>query len=436
MKVRKLIALFLLVALVSLSLVGCASTNKEFKESDLESFTVSRTYNDETYTVEKNGVNYKETTVDGEVHYYKNYNTVTFEYTDETFDQEITSETSTSAEFAYRTISLTSSTYVQSKYYVVKEAEEGSESTEVEYVLCDDEEYNSSYTYYNKVELVHYVASNSSDSTIAEFYTSLINLDEGAASNTEDNPLVAILLEGIYLDDSEKTEGRSAYESGFLTVSSVALEKDGNAPKTVTISLTYASKSLSIVYNYTKVNSTTFDTLNEDTTNLTYNNYLSDSNPTVTLTFEGYGSITLQLFVTDYDDSNVANYFLYCLKEKFYKKAAVDLSSTLKNGITFGSTEKKITKTVSVDSDLALKNTRGLLSMVVISDSTNTSQLILNTSTNTTYDTSAYTPVAGVVDGFEVLDSLTGLSEDIIKGVSVKISVKYNGYKYSAPTFA
>ena len=92
-------------------------------------------------------------------------------------------------------------------------------------------------------------------------------------------------------------------------------------------------------------------------------------------------------------------------------------------------------KTVSADTTMTYKNTRGTLSMMLTDSSASTTKLVFNTTTNTSYDSNGYTPIGGIVDGFTVLDSLMGLTADEFANVKVSISVKYNGYKYSQPDF-
>ena len=107
----------------------------------------------------------------------------------------------------------------------------------------------------------------------------------------------------------------------------------------------------------------------------------------------------------------------------------------MSNGLAFGESKETLKKTVSTDTTMTYKNTRGTLSMMVLDNSEHTSKLILNTTTNTSYNTSGYTPIGGIVDGFTVLDSLMGLTADEFAKVKVTVSVKYNGYKYSQPDF-
>ena len=279
-----------------------------------------------------------------------------------------------------------------------------------------------------------YVVSASSDSTVASYYKTLQALKSLKIEGEDlvNNEFISQYLDGVLLD--KVTDAKKAYDRNLLTVKSVEIVKNGKAPKAVTIKVEYASKETEVKYEFSGVNSTKVEVLKEGTYDKDYKDQLSDENPVVTISFKGIGEVKVQLF-KDFADSNVVKYFLYLFKEKFYKKAVVDEVPTTTNGIKFGKNENAPEKSVTVDSTPEVKNIRGTLSMVVVADSKNTSQLILNTTKNTTYDSNAYTPVGGVVEGFEVLDALMALTEEDYAKVSVKITVDYKNYTYSAPSF-
>ena len=388
MKVRKILPLILTSLIAVLTLVGC-SAKTVFSEKSLKSFTLKRTYNEKTLVIEKEDNAYVVTQEDGTTkNYYLNYGSKTFE--------------------------------------LIKKVDEIKTATGEK-----DENNQDIYT----TTTVDYVVSSASDSTVASYYKTLAALTSLKIENNTlkaGNELVSQYLDGVLLD--KVTDAKKAYDRGLLTVNALEIVKDGNNPKSLNIKVEYASKETEVKYEFSNVGSTKAEVLKEGTYDKDYKNLLSDENPVVTLSFKGVGEVKVQLF-KDFADSNVVKYFLYLLKEKFYKKAKVDEVPTTANGIKFGKNEKNPEKTVTVDSTPEVKNKRGTLSMVVVADSKNTSQLILNTSTNTTYDSNAYTPVGGVVEGFEVLDALMGLTEEDFAKVSVTVKVDYKGYTYSAPTF-
>ena len=388
MKVRKILPLILTSLIAVLTLVGC-SAKTVFSEKSLKSFTLKRTYNEKTLVIEKEDNAYVVTQEDGTTkNYYLNYGSKTFE--------------------------------------LIKKVDEIKTATGEK-----DENNQDIYT----TTTVDYVVSSASESTVASYYKTLAALTSLKIENNTlkaGNELVSQYLDGVLLD--KVTDAKKAYDRGLLTVNALEIVKDGNNPKSLTIKVEYASKETEVKYEFSNVGSTKAEVLKEGTYDKDYKNLLSDENPVVTLSFKGVGEVKVQLF-KDFADSNVVKYFLYLLKEKFYKKAKVDEVPTTANGIKFGKNEKNPEKTVTVDSTPEVKNKRGTLSMVVVADSKNTSQLILNTSTNTTYDSNAYTPVGGVVEGFEVLDALMGLTEEDFAKVSVTVKVDYKGYTYSAPTF-
>ncbi len=387
MKVKKILPLILASLIAVLTLVGC-SAKTVFNEKDLKSFTLKRTVNEKTLVVEKENDSYVVTEEDGSTkHYYVNYGSKTFE--------------------------------------LVKKVDEIKTATGEK-----DENGNDTYTTTN----VDYVVSQSSDSTVASYYKTLVALTkaEFEAEDMKNNEFISQYLDGVYLD--QVTEAKKAYDRGLITVSALTIGKNGKTPKSVDLTVNYGGKDVKVSYEFSNVNSTTVETLKEGTYDKDYKNLISDENPVVTLNFKGIGEVKVQLF-KDFGDSNVVKYFLYLLKEKFYKNAKVNEVPTTANGIKFGKSENAPEKTVTVDSTPEVKNIRGTLSMVVVADSKNTSQLILNTSKNTTYDSNAYTPVGGVVEGFEVLDALMALTEEDLAKATVTIKVDYKGYTYSAPSF-
>ncbi|MCR5564777.1 MAG: peptidylprolyl isomerase [Gammaproteobacteria bacterium] len=390
MKVRKILPLILTSLIAVLTLVGC-SAKTVFSEKDLKSFTLTRTVGEDTLVITKEDNAYVTVKGEGdaeEKHYYLNYASKTFELTKKTDTVKVPT----------------------------------GEKDENDKDITEEKTYE-------------YVVSASSESTVASYYKTLVALKslkiEGDSLKVG-NEFISQYLDGVLLD--KVTDAKKAFDRGLLTVKSVVVEKSGRAPKAVTIKVEYASKEVEVKYSFSNVNSTKVEVLKEGTYDKDYKDQLSDSNPVVTISFKGIGEVKVQLF-KDFEDSNVVKYFLYLLKEKFYKKAVVDEVPTTANGIKFGKNENAPEKTVTVDSSPAVKNKRGTLSMVVVADSKNTSQLILNTSTNTTYDSNAYTPVGGVVEGFEILDALMGLTEEEFAKVTVKITVDYKGYTYSEPSF-
>ena len=277
----------------------------------------------------------------------------------------------------------------------------------------------------------HFESEITTDTTY-KYFELLENLDKGGLDNLVGNELISQYLTGIKVEP--QTDAKEAYDRNLLAISNANLEESSKKPSKFTISFSYAGTDYQVVYNFKDYGSTTISMPVETTDNKAYKAALSDKNAVVTFNFKGYGKITVQLF-QDIDDTNVVNYFLYLVKKGFYKKVFVNAQPSTSNGVIFGESKETLKKTVSADTTMTYKNTRGTLSMMLTDSSASTTKLVFNTTTNTSYDSNGYTPIGGIVDGFTVLDSLMGLTADEFADVKVTVSVKYNGYKYSQPDF-
>lgn len=373
MKTKRLFVLLLCTLLVVLSLAGCKSP-KLLNEKALKNVTIERVFNGETIVLKRVDNNYSFTEGDN-VKTFAKYKNVAFEYT-----------------------------------------------TSVKHTLSEDEE---------EVTTTSFNQTITTDTTY-KYFELLEDLEKGSLDNLVDNELISQYLTGIKIEP--QTDAKEAYDRGFLTISKVDLEESSKKPSKITISFSYAGTDYQVVYNFKDYGSTAISMPVETTEDKAYKAALSDKNAVVTFNFKGYGKIKVELF-QDIKDMNIVNYFLYLVKKGFYRNVSVNAQPSMSNGVIFGQSKETLKKTVDSDSTMTYKNTRGTLSMLITDSSESTTKLVFNSSTNTTYDSNGYTPIGGIVDGFTVLDSLMGLTEDEYASVKVTISVKYNGYKYSQPDF-
>lgn len=377
MKTKRLFVLLLCTLLVVLSLAGCASP-KLLNAKALKNVTIERVYGNETVVLRRVDNNYA-LTENNETKTFAKYQNVAFEY-------------------------------------------------ELHTHLVEDGEDENGPKY---KEESHFELETTTDTTY-KYFELLENLEKGGLDNLVGNELVSQFLTGIMIEP--QTDAKEAYDRNLLTVSSVDLLQNSKKPSSLTVNFSYAGGNYKVEYFFKDYGTTEINMPVETTDNKDYKDALSDKNAVVTFNFKGYGKIKVQLF-QDIDDTNVVNYFLYLVKKGFYRNVTVNAQPSMSNGLTFGESKETLKKTVSADTTMTYKNTRGTLSMMVLDSSEHTSKLILNTTTNTSYNTSGYTPIGGIVDGFTVLDSLMGLTADEFAKVKVTVSVKYNGYKYSQPDF-
>jgi len=395
--------------IILLSLTGCAK-KEAISDSSLKSFTMTRTVNGaDSYQVLKDGNKYLVTLSSGIVNYYIDFGSKTYLYTNE--EKTTTSSTTTTT---------TNSTT-------------GTGTTTSE----DDT---------TKETTIKYVKSEKSDVELSDYADVLSKLTMGSLSKNSDgsysfkdlvnNETLLPFMKGIYLDSI--TELQSAYSHELVELTSATLKISNKKPQSLSMVLSYASKSFTIDFVFSRIGQTTVEILEESSIDKDYYSSLHDGSPIVTLNYKGYGKIKVQLFTSIKNDVNTANYFIYLVKNSYYNKAVVDEAPSV--SVFFGKSTKTIKNTVASDADPYVSNTRGTLSMVLSTTSssttTYTSQLILNLQDNTaTYDAKSYTPIGGIISGFSVLDSISNLTSDEISKVSVSISIDYNGYVFVAPDF-
>lgn len=389
----KKILLMAVLAVAAFTLVGCNKTEL-FKEKDLNNFTATRTATNcvdgANYTLAKDGSNYALTNASGETLYYIDYGTETYQY--------------------------------------------------INNVTSDDEETEED-------ESSSYISSEVVDVDLSAITSSLLSIKEEDVEISgnvysfkilKNNSLLSPFMDNIKLD--EQTDLIEGYTRGLITLTSASITVENKVPKTLDFSLTYGGKAISVSYSFSKFGSTEVSVYEESYTNKDYASNLTDNSPIVTLNFVGYGKVQVQLFgSSDYSDADAVNYFIYLFKNGCYNKSVIDSEPSA--AVYFGTTTKTIKKSITTDTSLDVKNTRGTLSMVVKTEDEDenevySSQLILNLSDNsTTFDANAYTPIGGVISGFSVLDALEGISAEEFASVKVRVSIKYNGYTYTQPTF-
>ena len=441
MKTKKLFVLVLSSLLVVLGLTGCSQ--KLLNTKSLQNVTIEKTFNNETSTFKRDGNNYALIVGDSTETFTK-YENVVFKYYTTTTTEEVEEEVpgdednKTTAPVTTTQAPQTTTTAPSTTTEPVATTPNQTTTAPSTTVVVTSAPTNSARPSTSQATTTKYVTktvfhSEVSNDETYKYFTLLENLEKGGLDELKANEVISQYLTGVKIEP--QTDAKEAYDRGYLTVSNVNLEVVSKKVSKFTITFEYASKSYSVVYSFKDYGTTKIEMPKESAEDKGYASSLSKNNAVVTLKFKGYGTVKIQLF-EDIDDENVVNYFLYLLKKKFYKKATVNAQPTMANGIAFGESAETISKTVDVDSKFTYSNTRGTLTMLVSESSKATSKLIINTSKNTTYDSNAYTPIGGVVEGFEVLDALMGLTAEDFANVSVTISVKYNKHKYSEPDFS
>lgn len=384
-----------IVSLLALFLAGCES-KKIFSDSKLDNYTAERKINDVTdYTLQKDGSYYKMVDQDGNESYY-------IDFGDETYEYKQVTETVT----------------------------EDDETTE------EDETVTNTYV---TSEVTSIDLSSLTDSLLSISLDDLTKNDDGSYSfkELEENSLLSPFMDDVWLDDV--TELKEGYTRGLIVLNSAVIYMSDGTPTSLVMTVTYADSLTTITYSFSSFGSTDVDVYKESYLDKDYVNYLKDGSPVVTIKFVGYGEVKVQLFSQELQNLNAVYYFIYLFKNYFYSGIVVD--SEPDSEVFFGTSKKTPAKTIDT-SDNVVANTRGILSMVIATEDDDdntvyTTQLFLNLEDNSsTYDDSGYLPIGGVIEGFDVLDAIAGLSDSEYADVKVKISIQYNGFSYEEPTFS
>ena len=179
-----------------------------------------------------------------------------------------------------------------------------------------------------------------------------------------------------------------------------------------------------------------------DLTSLPYYSYLSETNPVVTITVEGIGAITLELF-PDVAPNTVNNFISYITTEAYTDST---FHRVINNFMIQGG--KVETNTCAISGDFSsngfendLSHYRGVLSVARTSvmDS-GTSQFFILHADQAGLDGN-YATFGGVTSGFNVLDFIavitTNDSDKPIRDIVIEsITIELNGYVPSAPVCA
>ncbi len=401
-KIKKFTGVVLTSLLVIL-LVSCDSS-KALSNKSLDNYTMTRTVSgismnesDLVYIVEKDLNSYK-VTENEETHFYMDFGSVTYEYKTEELKVEKESEPEGEE----------------------SDGEETSEDTKITYVTST---------------LVEVELSNVKEALESLTKGQLTLKEKGvyALNSLKENAVISSLINGILLDDV--TDLKEAYDRGLIEVDDATLTLDNNQVKDITIKFSYANQNIVINTKFSKIGETSVEIEPESTVDKAYNSYLaSEKAPIVSLNFKGYGKIQVQLFVDENANfHNAVNYFLYLFKNNYYSKANVTSAST--SLVKFGKASKELTQTISTNTTHDVQNKRGTLALIFHDDDDKlSSELIFNLGDNSKdFESKGYCPIGGIISGYSVLDSLSGISED--ENVKVTITIKYNGFTYEAPNF-
>lgn len=375
-------------------LVGCKAQSL-FNAKNYESFTLETTLDSQTlFTIQKSDNKYVVNEEDGSAKYYIDFGNVTYEYT--------------------------------KKETVVKVEETEENATEEK---TDDKpvEINSSL-------------SNLELSSFIEGLSSITKDDVTVSGNTYTfkelvkNSKIGALMHNVYLD--ERTALYNGYVNGLIELKSAKITTNGKQVTSIDLEVNYNGKVFKVTHKLSLHNATTINFLEENYLSKSYKEHVKDENlPVVTLTFKGYGKVKVALFTETSQLENAIRYFMYLTKKNYYSKAQIDEVPT--KSIIFGSSTKVLSDTISTSKTPTIKNTRGVLSLKVLGENdAKTSQLVLNLNDNSSdFDKLGYTPIGGVIEGFDVLNKLSGLTSQDYKGIKVSVSINFNGYKYAEPLF-
>ena len=281
-------------------------------------------------------------------------------------------------------------------------------------------------------------ATSTIDSTIdpANFEKLLINLKKSDVNkdeliNLKNNTIISYLIDGISLDD-QTVRLDNAYKYGLIECTSAKLEIKSSKLNKIDVTFKYGENDLVVTATFsdygTKTYYSYFD-VNEEGQ--------KPKSVYIDVKFGDYGTVRFESLALKNDaEVNALNYFLYLFKKGAYSKANIDSCTT--SIIMIGDQKEDVSKQIAskVNQTTTPSNKRGTLALKFTDDQSNpTQQFQINlTDLSSSYDTTS-TVIAGVIDGFSVLDEVSQLSTNVYNEIKIKISVTYNDYTYTEPTF-
>ncbi len=240
----------------------------------------------------------------------------------------------------------------------------------------------------------------------------------------------SLFMESFALDG--RTMLKEGYDAGLIDVNSTKIFISNGKLTLMNIFVQYNGENVGLTVNAKdhKVTKVTMPT--ETEAGKEYASNIDKNNAVVTLKFDNIGTIKFQLF--SYEDEemlNIVNYFIYLFKKGKFNKLGLTTVET--NDVLLDSS-KKMESTVKAPSKSTISNKRGTVAMTLLdSDDNSTQAFVINTGDNSSKD-SSFIVVGGVIEGFDVLDKLAQLSLGENETIEVKVSIKYNKFKYNKPT--
>ena len=239
----------------------------------------------------------------------------------------------------------------------------------------------------------------------------------------------SLFMESFALDS--RTMLKEGYDAGLIKIDSSKIYVSDGKLSLMNLFVVYNGENvgLTVTAKDHKVTKVTMPT--ETEAGKEYASNVNKTNAVVTLKFDKLGTIKFQLF--SYEDEqmlNIVNYFVYLFKKGKYSKLGLTTVET--NDVMLDSS-KKMESTIKAPSKSTISNKRGTVAMSLLdTDDNSTQAFVINNSDNSSKDSSLIV-IGGVVEGFDVLDKLSQLTLEENETINVKISIKYNKFKYTKP---
>lgn len=271
------------------------------------------------------------------------------------------------------------------------------------------------------------------------------DVKDGQLVNLVNNSIVNSIIESVVLTSDKTVNLGTAYKNGLIKLDSAKVDISKSRINKIECSFPYGGETVVVTAEFKDYGTTEIKDFPVETSyDKTYYSYF-DANSEgqkpksvyIDVKFGTYGTVRFESLVLENDaEVNALNYFLYLYKKGAYKKASVDSATT--SILLLGDQTENIEKTIAakVSKDNTPSNKRGTLALKFTDDNGYQSQQfqINLTDLSSSYDSTS-TVIAGCIEGFDVLDAVSQLTTDIYSKLDLKITVTYNDFTYSEPTF-
>ena len=244
-----------------------------------------------------------------------------------------------------------------------------------------------------------------------------------------DPKVYSLFMEDVLLDS--RTKLKEGYDAGLISIDSTKIFVKNGVVTVLNLFIKYNGKNVGLTISSKDVNVTTVNMPTESANGKNYELRVDSKNALVTLKFDNYGTIKFELFgFSEEDTQNIVNYFVYLFKKGKYSKAWL---KSISDGKILVDSSNAVESTIKAPSKSTESNSRGTIAMMLLNDSdVSTQAFVINTKANASND-SSYIVIGGIVEGFDTLDKLAQLKIDENTEIGVKVSIKYNKYKYTKP---